>query len=427
MLHLVGWRQAYDPAKSIFDSLTHTESGLYFNDAHPMLTLDNIRSAMPDDYGFSYDEWDSHVIYHAKSKISHNEKVWFALEDNQGAEPTEDSDKWTAYDFFNDFLDEVTRAGINKTIQTFITMKQVDSETRTLLEHRTFFSGAGRIAATIENTSKLVGFEIIPANEPGVTARVERIGLQMTGATGTIRLYLFHSSQPGPIKTVDVEYTKTNGGFQWFEIPDMYLPYASDDTNTGGSWFLCYNQDELPQGMQAVNVSKDWSRDPCGTCNIGNVREWHELMRFVKIRPFMVGAPSDFKDFPELWDVGRTMYTNTQNYGLNVQVTVGCDLTDFFVRQRGIFATALQLQTAENLLRMLATNPNVRVNRNQTNASDQYMQIMNDLDAPMTNKQGYFARQLKDAYRALRLDTQGISRLCLTCHNGGIRWGCATI
>ena len=44
LLHVVGWEQSYDPAKAIDDNLTQTESGLTFQGAHPLVTLDNVRA-----------------------------------------------------------------------------------------------------------------------------------------------------------------------------------------------------------------------------------------------------------------------------------------------------------------------------------------------------------------------------------------------
>ena len=44
---LVGWMQDYDPEKYIENELTQTESGLYYQQAHPLLTLENIRAIMP--------------------------------------------------------------------------------------------------------------------------------------------------------------------------------------------------------------------------------------------------------------------------------------------------------------------------------------------------------------------------------------------
>jgi hypothetical protein len=57
----------------------------------------------------------------------------------------------------------------------------------------------GRIRATQPNAHKLVGFEIIPVRAMGVTAQIHRVGLQMTGGTGIVKLYLFHSSQIDPV------------------------------------------------------------------------------------------------------------------------------------------------------------------------------------------------------------------------------------
>ena len=100
----------------------------------------------------------------------------------------------------------MTRNGIATAIQTFTQIKQLDKETRNLLERRTFFDGAGRIRATLQNTHKLVGFEIVPVRALGVTAKIEKIGLQMTGGTGMVKMYLFHSSQIDPIKTFDLDF-----------------------------------------------------------------------------------------------------------------------------------------------------------------------------------------------------------------------------
>lgn len=425
--NVCGWEQSYDPAKAIDDNLTQTESGLYFQGAHPLLTLDNMEAIMPDDWGIQYPVWDALTQWKQNKVVQYgndtngNKLFWKAKADNVGEEPTEDSLFWSKYNILSDFLERMTRNGIATAIQTFTQIKQLDKETRNLLERRTFFDGAGRIRATLQNNHKLVGFEIVPVRAMGVTAKIEKIGLQMTGGTGVVRMYLFHSSQIDPIKTFDLNFTVTNGGFQWFPLTDCYLPYISDKNNAGGSWFLCYNQDELPAGMEAINVSKDWSREPCGTCNIGSVEVWRELTKYLQVTPFMYNAPETFAEYPELWDIAYTMYTRTQNYGLNCEITIGCDLTDFIISQRQIFQTVIQRQVAAIALRTLAMNPNVRVNRNQSNATR--MDILYELDGNTSGvRPGGLGYDLKKAYEALRLDTQGLDRICLSCNNHGVRY-----
>jgi hypothetical protein len=425
--NVCGWEQSYDPAKAIDDNLTQTESGLYFQGAHPLLTLDNMEAIMPDDWGIQYPVWDALTQWKQNKVVQYgndtngNKLFWKAKADNVGEEPTEDSLFWSKYNILSDFLERMTRNGIATAIQTFTQIKQLDKETRNLLERRTFFDGAGRIRATLQNNHKLVGFEIVPVRAMGVTAKIEKIGLQMTGGTGVVRMYLFHSSQIDPIKTFDLNFTVTNGGFQWFPLTDCYLPYISDKNNAGGSWFLCYNQDELPAGMEAINVSKDWSREPCGTCNMGSVEVWRELTKYLQVTPFMYNAPETFAEYPELWDIAYTMYTRTQNYGLNCEITIGCDLTDFIISQRQIFQTVIQRQVAAIALRTLAMNPNVRVNRNQSNATR--MDILYELDGNTSGvRPGGLGYDLKKSYEALQIDTQGLDRICLACNNRGVRY-----
>lgn len=428
LLHVCGWEQSYNPKKAIDSDLTRSESGLMFQGAHPLLTLDTMRAIMPDDWGYQYPEWNSRETYSAGTIVRYDlngnddELYWESIRDNNTNEiPGESVLFWKPYNILSDFLERVTRNGIATAIQTFTQIKQLDKETRNLLERRTFFDGAGRIRATLQNTHKLVGFEIVPVRALGVTAKIEKIGLQMTGGTGIVKMYLFHSSQIDPIKTFDLDFQVKNGGFQWFTLEDCFLPYISKDNNSGGSWFLCYNQDELPQGMEAINVSKDWSREPCGTCNIGSVEVWRELTKYLQVTPFMYNAPETFAEYPELWDIAYTMYTNTQNYGLNCEITVGCDLTDFIISQRQIFQDVIQKQVAVIALRALAMNPNVRVNRYQSNATR--TDILYELDGNTSGvRPGGLGYQLKKAYEALKLDTQGLDRVCLSCNNRGVRY-----
>ena len=255
----------------------------------------------------------------------------------------------------------------------------------------------------------------------GVTLKIHKIGFQAIGATGKVKFYLFHSSQKDPIKTFEAEFTNTSGGFQWFSFDDLFLPYISDGTDSGGAWFLCYYQDELPFGMEALNVSKDWSREPCGTCNIGSVEIWRQMTKYLQASPFCVVPPDDFSENPQMWDIAQTMYTNTMNYGINCEISIGCDLTDFIIEQRAIFANVVQRQVAVDTLRMMAMNPSVRVNRNQSNVSR--MDILYELDGnSQSNRPQGLGYDLKKAYDALTLETKGLDRICLKCQNGGVKY-----
>ena len=408
-MHLVGWEQDYDPQRQIDVSLTESESGLTFQQAHPMVTLRNIRETMPEDYMYQYGEWSAQDTY-AKGDIKrYGGKVWQSLIDgNTGNEPQE-GEAWTQYDFTSEWLTRLTRSAIAKTVQTFLQTKSLLRETKSLLERRSLFDGAGRLDATIANGQRIVGMEIVPAYSMGVTTRLERIGLQMVGATGRVTLYVFHSSMREPYRTIAFDVVRGDGTMEWMELHDCYLPYMG---NTG-AWYVVYNQADLPQGMEAVNVTKDWSREPCGTCNRGSLEAWRSLTKYLMVSPMRVSALETFAEYPEMWDIEQNVYTNTHNYGINMEVSVGCDLTDFIIQQRAIFATCLQRQMAVDVIRTLAMNPNVRVNRNQANASKE--ELLYEVDGNPQGRATGLGKELKEAYDALDLDTRGIDRICLTC------------
>lgn len=417
MLHVVGWEQSYDPQGQIAEDLTETESGLTYQQAHPMVTLENIKATMPEQFMYQYPAWDVQNEYAKGVKVSHGGRVWESTANhNTGNTPQEGSEYWQEYDFLSVWLERLTRSAIAKTVQTFLQKKSLLRESKNLLERRSLFDGAGRMNNTIANGQRLVGMEIVPAYSIGVTTKIERIGLQMTGATGTVTLYVFHSSQRDPFKVIPFEVKKGNGTMEWQDIKDCYLPYLGST----GAWYVVYNQADLPDGMEAVNVTKDWSREPCGTCNRGNLEAWRELTKYIMVSPFRVGALETFAEYPELWDIEDNVYTNTHNYGINMVLSVGCDLTDFIIQQRGIFATCLQRQLAVDIIRTIAMNPDVRVNRHQANASKE--ELLYEVDGNPQGRATGLGKELEDAYNALDLDTRGIDRICLTCQPTRVRY-----
>lgn len=410
MLHLVGWEQSFNPKEQISDDLTESESGLTFQQAHPMVTLENIKAIMPEQYIYQYPGWDPRDSYTKGDIVGHGGKLWECIAPHAvTSEPSEESRDWKEYVFLSVWLERLTRSAIAKTVQTFLQKKSLLRESKNLLERRSLFDGAGRMDNTIANGQRLVGMEIVPAYSMGVTTKLERIGLQMTGATGSVLLYIFHSSMRDPYKTIEFNVQKGNGTMEWKDLKDCYLPYLGDT----GAWYVVYNQADLPAGMEAVNVTKDWSREPCGTCNRGSLEAWRELTKYLMVSPFRVTSLETFAEYPELWDIEENVYTNTHNYGMNMVLSVGCDLTAFIISQREIFATCLQRQLACDVLRTLAMNPDVRVNRHQSNATKE--ELLYEVDGNPQGRATGLGKELQDAYAALDLDTRGLDRICLNC------------
>ena len=414
MLHLVGWKQSYDLSDIMLSSnITQTESGMYFQQIHPLLTLDNLRSIAPDFQNFNWQVYDVNKAYKSGEVVRVDDSLYKALQDVPAETDILDSEYWTETNPFSEWLEEKTKASIVKLVNKFINMKLVDKATKSLIENKILFDGTGRLTNKIENRNRLVGFEIDTVRSKGVTVKIDKIGLQMT-EPGSYTLYIFHSSNPEPIYTLTFEKTKANS-LEWFKPKeDILLPYESANTDAGGSWYMVYKQSELPENARAIYKDRDWSTGPCKACSRSEFLAYQAWSRYIEVHPFYISEDEEFD--PEIMN-----FTYDKNYGINLEVSAYCDLTDFIIKQRAMFQDVLSKQVAIDFLREFAYNPNVRTNRHSINASK--LDILVELDGDSNSmRQSGLSYELDIALKALSISTQGLDRVCLPCVNNGIKY-----
>lgn len=422
LLHLIGWEQNYDTSDlKISDALTVSESGLYFQQIHPLLTLQNMSCIAPDFKNMTFEEYNAEKTYSKGNIVKYNGLLYKALQNSVGKQPDIESEYWVETNLFSEWLESKTKASIQKAISRYCNEKIAQGTYKTLCESRTLFDGTGRLVDTVKNKKNLVGFEIVPVRAKGVTTKINKICLQFTKA-GEYTLYLMHSSMDAPVKIIKLNKIRDNSA-EWFTVDDLYLPYQSEYNDAGGSWYLCYFQSELPEGSQAIRKDKDWSKEPCGSCSRRELITWMAWSKYLEIHPFFVNEELiNIEDESlHLWDVENNQYTYDNNYGLNLEVTVSCDITDFIVEQRMMFQDVIAKQVAVDMLREFAYNSNVRTNRHSINASR--LDILYEVDGDSSSmKKSGLSYQLDMAFKAIKLSTSGIDRVCLPCRNNGIKY-----
>lgn len=422
LLRLIGWEQNYDTSDlKISDALTVSESGLYFQQIHPLLTLQNMSCIAPDFNNITFPEYNSEKEYSKGNVVDYQGTQYKALQKAQGKQPDIESEYWVETNLFSEWLESKTKASIQKAIARYCNEKTVEGTNKPLCESRTLFDGTGRLVDTVKNKKNLVGFEIIPVQAKGVTTKINKICLQFTKA-GEYTLYLMHSSMDAPVKIIKLNKIRDNSA-EWFTVDDLYLPYQSEYNDAGGSWYLCYFQSELPEGSQAIRKDKDWSKEPCGSCSRRELITWMAWSKYLEIHPFFVNEEliNTEDESLHLWDVENNQYTYDNNYGLNLEVTVSCDITDFIVEQRMMFQDVIAKQVAVDMLREFAYNSNVRTNRHSINASR--LDILYEVDGDSSSmKKSGLSYQLDMAFKAIKLSTSGIDRVCLPCQNNGIKY-----
>lgn len=416
MLPLVGW--AEEPGHVLTESVKRTESGLLFQYAHPLLTLQNVRSVAPVEDASKYRAFVPGEAY-SKGEVVRTQagNLFRAKADNADTDLA-DPDDWEETSELSEWLEKKMRSNIMEVVSKFVNDKMNKGTYRTLLESRTLFDSTGRITDTDPDRGNLVGMEINVVRSKGVTLTINKIGAQFTAA-GTYKLYLYHSGKSEPVREITVTKTMPNT-MEWFKVEDLNLTYEGSDRDSGGSWYVCYRQSELPEGALSVRKDRDWSKAPCGDCNRRDYEAWSAWSKYMEVHPFYVNEerlPGD----GSLWDIADNLYRYDTNFGLNLDVTVSCDATEFIIKERSQFADVVLKQMAVSLLREFLYNPSARINRNAVNASKP--EIMYDLDGSDSNfgPSGLTA-QLQNAYGALEVSTDGMDRVCLPCRNGGIKY-----
>lgn len=422
LLHLVGWQQSYDTSEvKLSDNLTQSESGMYFQQVHPLLTLPNLMSIAPDFKNTNFPEHDANSSYKEGVVVTLEDKYYKSIKDVPVNTEITNDEYWIETNLFSEWLEDKTKASIIKLINKFINMKLADKASKSLIENKTLFDGTGRLTNLATNRNRFVGFEVDTVRSKGVTVKINKIGLQFT-RPGKYKVYILHSSCDTPVYSFEFEKLKSNS-IEWFKPrEDILLPYESQEIDAGGSWYIGYLQSDLPENSQAINRDRDWSTQPCKGCSRQEFLAWQAWSKYIEIHPFYVDENQLLREDEQMYFDQEIMnFTYDANYGINLDVSVYCDLTDFIIKQKQLFQDVIAKQVAVDFLREFAYNPNVRTNRRSINASR--TDILYELDGDSSSmKHSGLNYELDLALKALNFSTQGLDRVCLPCVNHGLKY-----
>lgn len=399
LIGLVGWRQNYDPAGVQLSGLTTSTSGLYFNDEHPLLNIENLLSVAPE---FSklpaIPEWDSGTDYIIGDLVSLSGTNYIATAASTNQAPP-DADYWEVYDAFTYWLKKKTEAGVVRAIQAWVNLKIERKTARNLLERNLLFETAGRMANKDANEGKIVCIEVAPRKSRGLQFKIERVGLQLD-TNQAVTVYLFNSESATPEQSLAINYT-ASGGIQWAD--------ADWTLNGRGAYYIAYDQAGL--SGQSINAVYDYSM-PGGQGAYFPAGRWYTAT---------AGKVTDAgATVAVLWDISQMSYTSGTNYGLHLDINAGCDYTPLILEQKALFAEAISKQVAIDLLKEIAFNPTSRVNRHEANIDR--ATLIFEIEGDSQGRPGGMRKQLVDAIEAIQFDATGIDRECLPCRKTEVQW-----
>ena len=352
-----GWRNSSDPdVPQITDpNLLASDSGLYYNDFHPLVRPEVITNAIPK---------------------------------------TKD---------FEQYLSEKVDASIIKVFNKFSMWKKEMNSTKSILASTAIFNGIARSNSTILNESRFVGVRIQLKDSMGVGIKIDRLGLQFTQPQTNLPIYVFHTSQKEYIQKFNVTTTK-GGSMEWVTIPTINLQYYDTSNDTGGFFYVGYYQDDILG--QALKKDFNWDNFCSGCAGRNAAMVWNTRLKFMEMKPTYV-ASGDYVA-QESFDYRDAVITNDNNYGMNFGTTIECDLSQYFVEQKLTFADAIGKQVAVDILNDIKhsdrANRIAEVNRNM---------IIRDLEGDRETFEKGLQERLEMSLKALDFDFSKIDSPCL--------------
>jgi hypothetical protein len=410
---LVGFRQNANPNyPTLPASLLQSDTGLYFQQAHPLLSIENIHQALTNYDAYAYPAYNNATEYAEMEKVrAADNKVYESLEDgNVGNEPSASPEQWVEVPLFAQRLESIVRGSLNKIMAAIATHKKIVESTKTLLENTTLFDGSGSLQDKEVKLGRFVGFKLMLDDHRSILAIIRRIGTQFTAANPDFKLFIFHTSQVEPIQVIDLALTKVNS-FEWKKI-EAELRYNSETYGPGGSFRIGYYEDLL-EG-QAINRGYNFGVSP-KPCNCNNWYPlWARWSRFFIVEPFAVipdVVPEADGSGAELWNLESEISYHEKSFGLNLDLSVLCDVTDFVCRERRVFTEAVNRQVTVDLLNEMSNS--VRNNPLAKEVRDlAKFELLNKPDGNL----GEIAK-LEKAIQALNFDFSDMNEACLPCNN----------
>lgn len=373
----VGWKSTN--GFSLDSTVTGTRSSLLFNKKHPLVSLQNIEAIMPE---HEYIDWPGHSSsesYSVGDVVTNNDKLYECVQeivfDGSGASqppPITEENYWRLYSPLSAYIKDITTRGIEAVVIDWLS---VNSEEKMLHSGRLLGEYSDDL---YPNNGLICGLRIITKRSRSLVINTRKIILQFEEAQD-IEVKLYKLGYTNPIHTETFSYTDAGDPQEFefeFELKD-------------GNYFLTYDQRLVNGGY--INIDK----------NVTN-------KYFVK---HGFTCQDTFKT-----DVN----TSTSNYGLDLDLDVSCDFTDFVIEQRSKFRTLIIKRVVIEFLREFISNPSALVNRFESNMDDK--QIQYEIDGSTEVKSVKLDEEYRKLLTSTKVNFTKLDRICHKCRKKGARY-----
>lgn len=416
----LGWQQGYRPKDPLLigDILT-SDSGRFFNSMTNTLELETLKAIGPEFDLFGYPDYLAGTAYVIGDNVTLNDNTYKSLTNaNIGNDPETDEVNWESN--FTKWLKDKTKNSIYTLAQNIASIKQLTKNTKAILDQVHLFDSSGNTSNQIVKSGRIVGFTFklqFPADmmtgKDALVMMLQKVGVQFASVQTDFKIYLFHTSQGDqPIGTLTISGNSVNR-FQWYTFQQS-MPFL-EDYNAGGEFKLVYYEDDLVGNAIEYKLDNT-GLNGCSTCNNGMNKSsiWYEdYSKWMTFQAFFINA-ADIPVTPlQLWNTEDEMLVNNQNFGLNIQIDIRCDITDIILRNKDVFTNAILLQMRKDMAQEIISN--TRTNDNENDATRSAFLALEGGERDLKS----LSKDLEDEIIKMNFNLSDLGSPCFTCSDEG--------
>lgn len=245
---------------------------------------------------------------------------------------------------FNDSLNQIKQTSISNVVN------QVFSE-YDFIDRNLLFKNASRKVNTETLPNGFVGYRVQVGSTKNIAFKLNRVLLDFQG-TGTIKLLLWNTAKLEVLQSKEIEITSDH--------QEIVLDWTLDNSGTTykGDYYIGYNTD----GLTVAPYKRDYEN--------GNVMSIFKYLCIEQV--YFPGHNTE-----ELFDVSQ-YHGLSEDTGLNFDISIFDDYTDFVINNKQLFARAIQLDCQIQCIQLYLSS--LRSNLNESISAQLYEKIMIELE-----------------------------------------------
>lgn len=333
---MVSIGQTSSELDKIDSDLIQNTNGVILSDIHPFFTHENIFNSANglDQYTSKVSDvraFDVATNYNTDDIFSSSSKIYRVLKPCIG-QSVPNTTYYAETNLYSHYLRRKLNYIYMESVRSVLDAKVgYSAQGKAVVSNILLYDGRG-LTNTVDKRGRFVGYKVVVLR-PNMKFNLHRVAIQLTEAQ-ELDIYVFQANNPTPLSVQTIDYQDP---YKMVEFPITPIQFGSELTTN--EYIIGYYEGDLVG--KAIKRDIDLVNPTLGCCNNVSYSYFQKYSKFVDIKPFYV-EEENFVEGELSWQRQDEIVINGNNFGLNMNFTVNCDLTDLIIQQKTLFVPVVQ-------------------------------------------------------------------------------------